>query len=73
MQSLYLSKGHNIVFNVRTSNWLRVFIVICDHYGDSGIILPNAVDEIFEFVIAQKGLGGNGNQSSNVVLLSKKQ
>lgn len=68
MQPLYLSKGHNIVLNVRTSDWLRVFIVICDHYGDGGIILPDAVDELFEFVVAQKGLGGDGNQSSNVVV-----
>lgn len=49
---LYLAKWHDVMFNVRPSHWLRVFIIVCYHYGDGGIILPYAVDEIFQFVIA---------------------
>ena len=40
------------MFNVRPGHWLRVFIIICYHYGDSGIILTYTVNEIFELVIA---------------------
>lgn len=56
------------MFNVRPGHWLSVLIVICYDYGDGGIILPYAVNEIFEFVIAYKGLGGDGNKSTNIVL-----
>lgn len=65
---LYLSKWHNVMLDVRPGHWLWVFIIICNHYSDSGIKLANTGDEIFEFVIAQKGLGSDGNKSANVVL-----
>ena len=70
LKLLYLSKWHDVLFNVRPSHLLRLFIIICYHYGDGWIIFPYAVNEYFELVIAQKGLGGYGNKSTNIVLLN---
>lgn len=59
------------MFNVRPSYWIRMFIIVGYHYGDSGVELPYAVNKIFEFIIAQKGLGGYGDKGANIVLYRK--
>lgn len=73
LKLLYLSKWHEVVLNVWPGHLLRMFIIICYHYIDRWIILPYTVNEFFELTIAQKGLGGYGNKSTNVVLLSEKK
>lgn len=61
------------MLNMRPSHWLGVFIIICYHDGDSGIIFPYAVDEVVQFFIAQKGLCGDGHKCAYVVLYGKTQ
>lgn len=63
-----LSKRHDVVLNVRPPDWLRMLIVVGYHYSDSGVELPDAVNQVLQFVVAQEGLGGDGNQSADVVL-----
>lgn len=70
LKRLYLLKWHDVLFNVRPTHRFRVFTVICDHYGDSRVVLPYAVNEIFEFVITKEGLGGYGDKGTDIVLLS---
>lgn len=51
-KTVHLSKWHDVVLNVRPAHRLRMLIIVCYHYGDIGIILAYAVDEIFQFVVA---------------------
>lgn len=64
----YLCKWHDVLLDVRFAHGLRLFIVIRYHNVDGGIVETNAVDQIFEFVVAQKSLGGNGNKSADIIL-----
>lgn len=66
-QTFYLCKWHNVLLNMRAGHFLGVFVIIRYNYEDGGIKLPYAGDEIVEFVVAQKGLGSDGNQRGNVV------
>lgn len=61
------------MLNMRPSHWLGVFIIICYHYSDSGIIFPYAVDEVVQSFIAHKGLCGDGHKRAYVVLYGKTQ
>lgn len=63
-----LSERHDVVFNVRPAHWLRMLIIVRYHNGDGGVVLPYAVNEVFQFVVAQEGLGGDGDESANIVL-----
>lgn len=50
------------MFNVWTLHWLGVLVVICYYYGDSGVELTYAVNQILQFVITQKCLGSYGDK-----------
>lgn len=54
--------------NMRPSHWLGVFAIVCYHYGDGGVVLSYAGDEVFQFVIAQEGLCGDGYKRAYIVL-----
>lgn len=56
------------MFDVRPAHWLRTLIIVRYHDGDGGVVLPYAVNEVFQFVVAQEGLGGDGDESANIVL-----
>lgn len=49
-----------------------MLIVVGYHYSDIGVELPNAVNQVLQFVVAQEGLGGDGDQSADVVLCQSK-
>lgn len=40
----YLSKGHDVVFDVGPRYCFGIFAVISNHYGDGGIVSPDAVN-----------------------------
>lgn len=62
-----LSEGHDVVLNVRPPDRPRMLVVVCYHDGDLGVELPDAVNQVLEFVVAQEGLGGDGDQGADVV------
>lgn len=64
----YLSKGHDVVLDVRPGDCFGIFAVISDHYGDGGIVPPDAVDEVLKLFIPQEGLCGYCHKSADVVL-----
>lgn len=69
----YLSKRHDVMLNMRPPHRLRVFVIICYHYGEGGIVFPYACDKIFQFVIAQEGLCGDGDKRTYVELYGNTQ
>lgn len=56
------------MLNLRPSHWHGVFVIVCYHYGDGGVVFPYAGDEVFQFVIAQEGLCGDGHKRAYIVL-----
>lgn len=56
------------MLNVRPRDWLRMLVVVGYHDGDVWVELPDAVNHVLQFVVAQEGLGGDGDQSADVVL-----
>lgn len=56
------------MLDMRPAHWLGVFVIICYHYGDSWVVFPYAVNQIFQFFVAQKGLCGDGHKRAYIVL-----
>lgn len=56
------------MLDMRAPHRLRVFVIVCYHYGDGGVVFPYACDEVLQFVIAQEGLCGDGDKRTYIVL-----
>lgn len=56
------------MFDVRPGDGFRIFAVISDYYGYSGIVSPHAVDKILELIVSEEGLCSYGNKSAHIVL-----
>lgn len=56
------------MFDIGPGDGFGIFTVISDHYGDSGIVSPHAVDQILKLVISQESLCSNGNEGTDVIL-----
>ena len=66
--SHYLSKRHDVMFDVRPRNGLGVFAVISDYYSDGWIVSSHAVDKILKLIITQESLCSYGYEGTDVVL-----
>lgn len=64
----YLSKRHDVMFDVRPRDGFGIFTVISDYYGDSRIVSSHAVDKILKLIITQESLRSYGNQGTDIVL-----
>lgn len=56
------------MFNIGPGDGFGIFTVISDHYGDSGIVSPHAVDQILKLVISQESLCSDSNQGTDIIL-----
>lgn len=56
------------MLHVGVDNALRFVTVVSDDYGDRRVKTSDAGDECPQPIITKEGLGGNGNQSADVVL-----
>lgn len=68
LQAAHLAEGHEIVLHVGVANALRFVAVVGDDDGDRGVKASDAGNERPQPIITKKGLGGYGNQSTDVVL-----
>lgn len=68
----YLSKRHDVMFDVRPGDGLGIFTVISDYYGDSGVVSSHTVDKILKLIIAQESLRGYGNEGTDIVLCKER-
>lgn len=64
---VHLCKGHDELFNIRLLNSLWMFAVICHNDSYIRIILPYALDEDPQLVVAQESLCCDSHQIVDVV------
>lgn len=64
----HLSKGHDVMFDVRPRNGLGGFAVISYDYSDGRIVSSHAVYKILKLIISQESLGSYGNEGTDIVL-----
>lgn len=64
----YLSKGHDVMFDVRPRDGLGIFTVISYNYGNSRVVSSDAVDKISELIVTQERFCGYCHEGADVVL-----
>lgn len=64
----YLSKGHDVMFDVRPSDGLGIFTVISYNYGNSRVVSSDAVDKISKLIVTQERFCGYCHEGADVVL-----
>ncbi len=69
----YLSKWHDVMFDVRPGDGFGIFTVISDYYGDSRIVFSHAVNQILKLIITQESLCSYGNEGADIVLCRERR
>lgn len=64
----YLSKGHDVVLDVRPRDGFGILAVISNYYSDGGIVSPDAVNKILKLFITQESLCSYGHEGTDVIL-----